>query len=211
LILSIIIILFFAGFVYTTYSKSKFDVNTANYYRYNNYDFYRENNYWIAQIQVQKQPFNVRLPYSPVEVYDVPVHYGEDHLFTSYTAKLKPVYITFNPVGENKSYIAISSANIAFALSKVYGLNVTGACMINDSACANSPIINCSKDVDGLVIVMNDKGNASLVYNRNCLFVNGANQELNKASSRAVLEWYQILTIDPKTQEIIRPNITVFK
>ncbi len=206
-------LLFFIGYTYKTLSKPEFDVNEVSFYSYNNYDFYREGSYWITQIQMNKLLFNVRLPYSPVEVFNVSVIYGEDHLFTDYTAKEKNVYITFDPTGENKSYIGISSTNIAFSLARVYGLNVTGACLVNSSVCAemNAPIITCSDKVDGIVVVIEETGPAGVEYRDNCLIISGQGAELSRASTRAVLEWYNIIKINETTQKVIEQEVVNYK
>lgn len=213
IIISIIAIVLLGAiyWVYKSFEKKPFDINTASMYNYNGFDFYRDGSYWITQIEVKGQPYEVRLSFSPVEVENVSVIYNTNHLFTSYTAKVKPVVISFDPRSENQAYVAIGASNTAFALAKVYGLNVSTAFLVNDSNFPNVPVVTCSKKFDGLVVVMNNTGPAFLEYKDNCLFFYGQGEEIDRAVSRAALEWYGILRIDQNTTQIIKPNITVYR
>ena len=195
ILVPIIIIAVLLGAIFTIkyFYKSKPTYETVTY---NGFVFTKlGDKMWTSQIQIKDQLYSAMFKYNPYEVENITVNYLANN-FTEITKQQNKVYITFDPDSENLAYIGLASADISNVLSKVYRIQSIPACTKNlTSGCSSRPIQNCST-TGRVVIYIKDDAVQNVTYSGNCLTIQGKKEELVRASTRVIMEWYGI--INPK-------------
>lgn len=159
-------------------------------YTHNGFNFVKIDDIWYTELINKNRRITVPLHYGPREVADVPLTGDLDDRFTQ--AKL--VYIAFNPLDHNLSYIAVANGELGLSLARAMGLQLKAACTQNETApCAKQPILSCDTNKDRAIIELRQADEPSVQYKGNCILLAGRDWDLVKAVDRLLLKWYQII------------------
>lgn len=158
-------------------------------YMYKGYSFVKSGNLWYTEVQNEKGTlFEVPLHYAPKDLDDVSVMGDIDDKFLT-----QELFITFDPLGTDLQYVALSSAELSLSLVKGFGLEPTAACTTNESsACTDREIIDeCKKS--RAVIMLKQEGEAEVMMRDNCVIIKGEGDELVRATDRFLYRLYSIM------------------
>jgi len=185
IIFIVIIIAFILSIKYIFISKPKIQS-----YSYNNFIFKNISGMWYTEIQKQgtNKVYNVPLHFGPLELRNISIN-GDVNSFKNKTN----IYITFDPSGNEFSYIALSASEISINLAQTFNITPIAACTTNKAdACANRPVVDCK--TPGPAAIYLRYSNITRVYvENNCIFVEGYREELVKAADRLLLKWFSIM------------------
>ena len=193
------IVLFFAiffGLKYIYPSEPKYQTIT-----YRGFEFKNISGTWYTDWQAGDKAVSVALRYNPLEVQNVSMVGILGKNFSD-----KQIYITFDPLSEDKSfkYMALAGAELGESLAKVFEKEIYAACTKNETeSCLDRPIVSCA-DKNQSVIFLNASGPARIVMRGNCLTLQGEGFELLRAVDKMLYIWYQIIQV-----QIIETNQTV--
>jgi hypothetical protein len=192
ILIPVLIILIIFGILFSVkyFYKEKPNAETIDY---NGFIFTKlGDNMWTSQVKVNGNLYSALFKYNPEEVENITVNYLPNN-FTGITKEQDKLYISFDPESANLAYIALASTDISYVLSKVYDIQAIGACARNlTQGCADRPIQNCST-TGRVVISIKDDPVQNITYSENCLTIQGNKDDLLKASTRVIMEWYGII------------------
>jgi len=161
-------------------------------YIYNGYSFVFANGLWYTQVQniAGTSLFNIPLHYSPKDLEDIPIEgIFNATLFNSE----RGIYITFDPLGSNLQYVALAVSEFDQNIIKAFNKIPIAACDRNETdACADRPIITC-KNTDKPVLYIQQEAETKIIYDGNCMIVQGIGPEIVRAVDRLLLQLYGIM------------------
>jgi hypothetical protein len=156
-------------------------------YVYNGFSFVFVNGMWYTQVQKGNTVWDVPLHFGPKQVENVAITGTLDNDFSK-----KDVYITFDPLGEDLQYVALSSAELSLSLTKGFGIFPIAACSKNETeACLDRPIKTCEDN--NSVVYIRKANKTSVKLNGNCVILEGDNEGIVKATDRLLFKWYKII------------------
>jgi len=159
-------------------------------YVYNAYSFVSANGLWYTQVQRGNNLFEIALHYGPRDVEDVLI---EGKLNGTLFNAEKSIYITFDPLGQNLNYVALSVGEFDQNIIKAFNKMPIAACDKNETeACAGRPIITCN-NTQRPVLYLQQKPETKVIYKNNCMIVQGIGPEIVKATNRLLLKLYGIM------------------
>ncbi len=163
-------------------------------YLYDGYSFVFANGLWYTQYQVLTARganlFNIPLHYSPKELEDIPTEGGLNAtLFDSE----EEIYVTFDPLGQNLNYVALAVGEFDQNIIKAFNKMPVAACDKNETkACETRPIITCN-NTDKPVLYLQQEPEAKVIFEDNCMIVQGQGAEIVRAVDRLLLKLYGIM------------------
>ena len=159
-------------------------------YMYGGFSFIRANDLWYTQIQVGNILIDIPLHYGPKDMENMPV---EGAFNTALFDASNHVFMTFNPLGDYLTYVALATGEIDNALIKAFGKAVIGSCDRNETEpCAARPIVTCSS-TDKLVLYVKEANNSGVYFDDNCIVVEGNGFDLVKGVDRVLYDFYGII------------------
>lgn len=159
-------------------------------YVYNGYSFVFTNGLWYTQVQRGNNLFDIALHYAPKDLEDIPI---EGELNGTLFNSEKGIYITFDPLGQNLNYVALAVGEFDQNIIKAFNKMPIAACDKNETkACAARPIITCD-NTNKPVLYLQQKTETKVLYNNNCMIVQGIGPEIVKATNRLLLKLYGIM------------------
>lgn len=159
-------------------------------YQYNGFNFVQIDDIWYTEMVNRNRRLTIPLHYGPKDVETVTLTGEIDSRFID--AKL--VYVTFNPLDHNLSYVAIANGELSLSLARAMGLKLKAACIQNaTSPCAKQPILSCGADKEHAIVELRQANETSVTYMGNCVLIQGRDWELVKAVDRVLLKWYNIM------------------
>lgn len=161
-------------------------------YIYNGYSFVFANGLWYTQVQSPSGTnlFNIPLHYAPKALEDITI---EGKLNTSLFNSEREIYITFDPLGQNLNYVALAVGEFDQNIIKAFNKIPIAACDKNETkACSTRPIITCN-NTDKPVLYLQQKPETKVIYNNNCMIVQGIGPEIVRATNRLLLKLYGIM------------------
>lgn len=161
-------------------------------YTYNGYSFVFANGLWYTQVQTVAGTtlFNIPLHYGPKDLEDIPI---EGELNTTLFDSQRGIYITFDPLGQNLNYVALAVGEFDQNMIKAFNKIPIAACDKNETkACATRPIITCD-NTNKPVLYLQQKPETKVIYDNNCIIVQGIGPEIVKATNRLLLKLYGIM------------------
>lgn len=163
-------------------------------YVYNEYSFVFANGLWYTQYQAQtgteKTLINIPLHYAPKALEDIPI---EGKLNGTLFNSEKGIYITFDPLGQNLNYVALAVGEFDQNIIKAFSKIPVAACDKNETAaCSARPIITCD-NTDKPVLYLQQKPETKIIYNNNCIIVQGIGPEIVRAIDRLLLKLYGMM------------------
>lgn len=153
------------------------------------FSFVNYNNRWFTRFMRPNSSkiYDIELRFGPREVKNITITKDATRFILDNTQDA--TYVSFNPLQENLSYVALAAADITTALNKVFGMTSFPACTQNETdACADLPIIGCDEGLP--IILIRDAKTPSVQTNGSCLIIEGRNMEIVRAADRLLLEWY---------------------
>ena len=173
-------------------SNLKKELKSDQGYVYNGYSFVFANGLWYTQVQTSSGTtlFNIPLHYGPKNIEDIPIE-GELN-FTLFDS-VRPIYITFDPLGQNLQYVALAVAEFDQNIIKAFNKIPIAACDKNETkACENRPIITCNA-TEMPVLYIQQEPETKIIYTDNCIIIQGQGPEVVRAIDRLLLKLYGIM------------------
>lgn len=190
LALVIILILIFSISYGVKYYKNK-KAYEAVHKEYNYFTFDKEGLHWKTTWVRGEQQYILRLRHWPGELEDIKVTGKLNQIFNNSL----DIYLTFNPEGEEFSYMALAATELSLNINKALARNMIGACLTNTTAdCYNRPIVTC-EDKDKAVIYLKEAENPKVILSGNCMIIEGSKEGIVQAAERILYTWYGIMRV----------------
>jgi len=157
------------------------------------YSFVFSDGLWITQLDRKGMLTTLRLHFSPKDLENISI-YGElnDSLFNDN----ENYYMTFDPIGSNPDemkYVALSVGEFVIPYKRDFGKTSNASCIRNETeACIDRPIINCT-NTDKPVMFFNDQEPTRIIFDNNCITIQGTGQDIVKATDRLMYSLYGIM------------------
>ncbi len=159
-------------------------------YRYNGFNFVNIDGIWYTELMNGNRKITLPLHYGPRDVENMTIDGSLGSGFTD--AKL--IYIAFDPLDNNLTYIALANGELSLSLARAMGLMLKAACTQNQTvSCAKQPILSCGSDDNKAIIELRQGNTTGVFYKNNCILVTGDDMNLVKAVDRLLLKWYGIM------------------
>ena len=161
-------------------------------YIYNGYSFVNYDNFWYTQI---KSPnglilYSLMFRFGPREVSDIEI---KGKLNATLFDSSNEYYATFNPLGRDFSHVAAAVNDFNQNMLKAFKKTPIAACDKNETlTCKTRPIITCS-NTNKLVFYVNESETTGIIFDNNCIVVNGNGLELIRAVDKLILTFYGII------------------
>lgn len=142
---------------------------------------------WNTQWEAGGNSYNLHFHYNPGQTENITI-IGD---FNDTAFNKGYVYITFDPK-ENETdlgYIRLATLELSLNIFRALNVEPRAACIKNDSACADIPIMNCTGTKEP-VIQLSTKGSTAIGLKDNCIFVQGEKEELTRAADRVLFQWF---------------------
>ena len=143
-----------------------------------------------------RQEFNVDFRYSPSEVKNISVIGDPINFFRLLKqGNLTGAYITFDLEGNVSYATALTAADMSKLLKVMNGITLVAACTSNSSeVCHKRPIVTCENQEDrAIVVYVKESIGSKITMQRNCLTVEGDDEELVRAYTKLLFIWYSII------------------
>jgi len=156
------------------------------------YSFVKFDGSWYTQLVSPKgtRLYNIQFRYSPKEVEGVKVNGILDSgLFDN----APDYYVTFNPTGNEFSSVALAVGDFNQQMTNIFFKQPIAACDRNETkACIDRPVVTC-ENTDKLVLYVKESNSSRVIYNNNCITVEGNGFDLVKGVDRVLYEFYGIM------------------
>lgn len=156
------------------------------------YSFVKFDGLWYAQLVSPKgtRLYNIQFRYGPRDVEKIKI---EGSLDTNLINNATEYYVTFNPTGQNFSSVALAIGDFNTHMTNIFFKQPIAACDKNETnACANRQIITCD-NTDKLVLYVKESNTSRVVYDDNCITIEGSGFDLVKGIDRVLYEFYEII------------------
>ena len=158
---------------------------------YNNFEFQKIGGLWYSNWQQGDNVYILSLRFNPAETEEVKI-LGSLHENSTFNNR-DTIYITFDPVGDDLTHVALAAAEISLNLNRALGVNVTAACTSNESiACHDRPILTCN-NTDKAIIFLKESDESKMILTDNCMILQGHGMELMRVVDRILYQWYGIM------------------
>lgn len=194
IVLAIIIIIFFSlGIFVKRITSPKIEKEYSN-----GFTFTKIGKFWYTTIKnpILNQEYNVDFRYSPSQVKNITVIGNPKSFFDLLKQnELDAAYITFDFRNNVTSAYSLAAADLSKMLKVVNRVTLIAACTENiTDVCSKRPIVTCENQEDkSLVIFLKDSETPKISMIKNCLTIEGKNEELVKAYNKLLFIWYGIL------------------
>ncbi|MEK6948681.1 MAG: hypothetical protein AABX34_00560 [Nanoarchaeota archaeon] len=156
------------------------------------YSFVKFDDLWYTQLKSPKgtRLYNIQFRYGPKEVEEVKV---EGILDTGLFDNAQDYYVTFNPTGNDFSSVALAVGDFNQQMTNIFFKQPIAACDRNETrACIDRQVITC-KDTDKLVLYVKESNTSRVLYDDNCITIEGSGFDLVKGIDRVLYEFYGIM------------------
>jgi len=200
----VLLALFFVGFSYFKQEPKTIEelhilniegkLNEKRGYMYKGvYSFITLDNVWYTQLKSPSgsKLYDIAFRYSPKDIEGIKIIGG---LNKSLFDDDKSIYVTFDPSGKDFSHVALAVGDFDTHMIKSFGKEIIAACDKNGTdECKERPIINCT-NTDKPVLYVKEDEKSELIYENNCIIVQGNGFDLVKGVDRALFDFYGIMT-----------------
>ncbi|MCS7134486.1 MAG: hypothetical protein NZ889_01355 [Candidatus Pacearchaeota archaeon] len=161
---------------------------TENLQKYKEFKFRKVENQWQTTVKVyNNNEFLIRTSFLPQEVENIP-----STLEGLYLEKIYDKIIYFVVFSQTELQAAQELAINLYPFSKRIQL----ACSKekeNETFCADKPIKNCENGTESLIIILEEKNETKIKYEKNCLEIYGKGSEILKASDKVIFVIFGII------------------
>ncbi len=162
--------------------------NPETNYMYNGFVFVKNGPLWQTQWRSGNKQYNIMLHHGPKELENITITGDIDDRFHS-----DEVYVTFNPLGNDLNYVALSAGELSLSLVRALNVMPIASCDRNETpACKIRPIVNCI-NTDSAVIYLKEDPEAKVDLKGNCIVLQGKGKDIIKVTDRLILQWYGIM------------------
>lgn len=165
------------------------------YYNYNGFSFVKHDDLWIFQVRRAEsiQPWRMALHYGPRQLGDVPVEGDIKDFIRMTTDDYGFLYLTFDPEGNNLSYVALSTSELVANWAGPLEIKHILACTRNtDPVCEELTIISC-EEASQPTVYLKESPEAKISRQGMCLTVQGPREGLLKSANKLAYLWYGIM------------------
>lgn len=167
-------------------------------YMYGPHSFIRFNDLWYFQVQSNDVLVNVPLRFSPKEVENITLYGYLNDKFNNATT----IYLAFNPLGSQLTYIALAVGELTQSLTKAFGNEVIAVCdrdcdMEACEACEGRPILNCNNTEEAIISLIESE-EPRILMKGNCIEIQGYGHEIVRHVDRLLFEFYTVMKTEPK-------------
>ncbi len=168
---------------------------------YNGFPFVKQDGSWYTNIQssINNQVYTIPLHFSPKEVENITITGNLDQFLGRLENNLSnfqyQTYLTFDPIGNDLAYVAVSTGELSINLGKVLNIAVVAVCSNDkDPACTRNQTkpITCENTKDP-VIFYKEETPAQITIKNNCLTIQGREYDLVKGTDRLLYKMYGII------------------
>lgn len=154
--------------------------------KYGNFKFQKIENYWVTYVKIHNQNFPVSTTFLPQEV---------EHI-KSNNVYLEKIY------GKTVYFVAIKNSELQAAQELAinfyyFAKRMQLACQekdANESFCLEKPIKSCDEaEAEELVIVLEEKPEAEIIAEGNCIMISGNETEIIKAADKVIFLVFGII------------------
>ncbi len=156
------------------------------------YSFVAQDNLWFTQLSSPKgsKVYDLALRYSPRDLKNITIEGALDNEFFDNQSEY---YVTFNPIGNQFSYVGLAVADFNTHMSKVFEKTPIAACDRNETQpCQSRPIVTCDNTTI-LVLYIKEADRFRAYYNHNCIVVEGNGFDLVRGVDRILYNLYNIM------------------
>jgi hypothetical protein len=163
------------------------------------YSFVKYDNLWYAQLVSPQGSrfYNIQFRYGPKDVDSI---YVQGSLDTALFNNATEYYVTFNPTGNydpknNGSFspVVLALGDFNQQMTKVFLKKAIAACDRNETrACKDMPIITCD-NTDKPVLYIKESDQLGVIFNSNCITIEGTGFDLVKGVDRVLYNFYGII------------------
>jgi len=188
-----IILVFVLIIIFAPGIAKLFHIGETNYakYIYNGFTFQQVDGLWYTEIQPtgSNKLFQVPLHFGPKTLEDIPVTGTLDQRFYS-----NETYLTMDAVEELPKANALAIAELSLNLAQLFGITPVVACSgkLNATGCDEVPTINC-QNTNQSVIYFEERDTTQVLFEGNCVRIQGKDMEMVRATDRFLLHWFGIM------------------
>ncbi len=156
------------------------------------YSFVKFDGLWYAQLVSPKgtRLYNIQFRYAPRDVEKIKIGGSLD---SNLIDNATEYYVTFNPTGQNFSAVALAIGDFNTHMTNIFFKQPIAACDKNETnACANRPIITCD-NTDKLVLYVKESNTSRVIYDDNCITIEGSGFDIVKGIDRVLYDFYEII------------------
>jgi len=156
------------------------------------YSFVILDDVWYTQLQSRtgKTLYNMNFRYSPRDLEDIEI---KGKLDVDKFNDATQYYATFNPLGNDFTYVRLARLDYAAQMIKVFQKTPISACDRNETTiCFNIPIITC-ENTEEIVVYFNESDDLSVEYKDNCIIISGNGFDLVKGVDRVLYNLYGLM------------------
>jgi len=192
LFIIIIISLAFGYFLRST-SKPKLETEYSN-----GFTFMKVGKFWYTTIKnpIVNQEYNIDFRYAPSHVRNITVIGNPDNFFVLLKqGNLTASYLTFDFDNNVSSAVTLAAADLSKLLKVINGVMLVAACTSNrTTVCNERPIVTCENQEDRALVIYIKQSNAPRISMiKNCLTIEGNDEDLVRAYTKLLFLWYNIL------------------
>ncbi|MBT5022137.1 hypothetical protein HOK51_06520 [Candidatus Woesearchaeota archaeon] len=166
------------------------DLDSEEGYVYNGYSFVNFGGVWYTQAQLENAIYDLAFNNDPESIKHIPV---EGILNEDYFAE-KKLWITFDSnATASLKYIAVANGGFSTSLAKAFGYWLESGCTSHeDPGCRNKEITTCD-DLNKSVVYFKEGEPTKIIYDSNCIIIQGVGEDIVKAKDRLLMRWYKIM------------------
>jgi hypothetical protein len=157
-------------------------------YDYNGLTFSKVDDIWYTDVLNKNKLYSIGFNFDPLSVLDINIQGKVSQSFTDSDV----YYVTFDPTKENLAYTALASAELQLSMGRAMNLPLKAACAKNHTDCANVPIITCD-NTEKPVFFIDEAEQTRVLFDGNCIIIQGKGKELVRAVDRLLYFWYGII------------------
>lgn len=158
---------------------------------YRGHSFVNLDGFWYTQLSspIGTKIYDMTFRFPPWELEGIVI---KGKLDIEEFNKANNYSVTFNPSGNNFAHVALAIGDFNQHMMHVFEKMPIASCDRNETeACADRPVADCSSE--GIVFYVNESSENEVVYDDNCIVVNGNGIELVKSVDWVLYNLYGIL------------------
>lgn len=156
---------------------------------YNGFSFVKFAGLWYTEVQKGGTVYQIAFNHHPLDVKNISVN-GE--LDPEYFDEGK-LYITFDPTGNDLRYVAVANYGFSRSLARAFAYHLEAGCSKNETRDCRSELIVTCDDEDRSVVFFNEADETAVLYDDNCVTIQGRGEEIVRAKDRLLMRWYKIM------------------
>jgi hypothetical protein len=166
---------------------------TEESYSYKGLEFSKVDGIWYTDILSGNNLYTVGFHNDPLSVKDIDIKGRISEAFVNsdiYYVTFDPT--TYTPGSEALKYVAVASGELKLSMERAMHLKIKGAYAKPYNDTTGTPVITCGS-TDKPVFYLKDQEPTQILFDNNCIVVQGKGPELVRALDRLLYFWYGIM------------------